>query len=85
MAKKELDINSIKIIMRRIIEGDLDDEIRDLHNYQEYEYGVYIPINSKLAKQVNEIMGERGLSLQDFILMSFVKISQEEERTDSVS
>lgn len=85
MVNKEIEINKIRIIMKRIIEGDLDDEIRDLHNYQEYEYGVYIPINSKLAKQVNKIMGERGLSLQDFILMSFVKISQEEERTDSVS
>ncbi len=77
--KKEVEINKIKIVMRRVLEGDFDDELRDLHNYQEYEYGLYIPINSNLAKQVDEIMDKRGFSLQDFILMCFVKIAEEEK------
>ena len=72
-----MEINKIKIIMRKVLEGEFDDELTGLQNCQEYEYGLYIPINSSLAKQVNKIMNERDFSLQDFIWMSFIKISEE--------
>ncbi len=75
-----MEIYEMKTIMRRILEGEFDDELRDLQNNLEggYYICIEIPINDNLAKQIDEIMNKRGFSVQDFLELSFIKIMLED-------
>ena len=71
-----METNEMKTVMRKILEGEFDDELRDLQNDLDGRYyiSIEIPINDNLAKQIDEIMNKRGFSVQDFLELSFITI-----------
>ena len=71
-----METNEMKTVMRKILEGEFDDELRDLQSNLDGRYyiSIEIPINDNLAKQIDEIMNKRGFSVQDFLDLSFIKI-----------
>ena len=71
-----METNEMKTVMRKILEGEFDDELRDLQDNLDGRYyiSIEIPINDNLAKQIDEIMNKRGFSVQDFLELSFIKI-----------
>ena len=64
-----MEITEVKDVIKGILEGEFDEELKTAQQDQEGEncIGIEIPINENLAKQIDEIMMKRGFSVEAFL------------------